>query len=60
MLNIYQAGGKPVVTPQELNRDEVNKMFELLLKVTTENHKLEKFDRLYNVDEIVVHLNIST
>ncbi|XP_022829248.1 uncharacterized protein LOC111358362 [Spodoptera litura] len=59
-LSIRQAEGLSVARAQGLNRDEVNKMFELLLKVMTEHDLLNKPDRIYIVDETGVQLNNST
>lgn len=59
-LSIRQAEGLSVARAQGLNRDEVNKMFELLLKVMTEHELLDKPDRIYNIDETGVQLNNST
>lgn len=56
-LSIRQAEGLSIARAQGLNRDEVNKMFELLLKVLTENDLIDKPDRIYNTDETGVQMN---
>lgn len=56
-LSVRQAEGLSIARAQGLNRDEVNKMFELLLKVLTENDLIDKPDRIYNTDETGVQMN---
>lgn len=56
-LSVRQAEGLSLARAQGLNREEVNKMFKLLLQVLTEHDLLDKPDRIFNVDETGVQLN---
>lgn len=50
-LSVRQAESLSVARAQSRNREEVSKMFELLLQVLTEHDLMDKPDRLFNIDE---------
>nr|XP_023016380.1 tigger transposable element-derived protein 6-like [Leptinotarsa decemlineata] len=56
-LSVRQAEGLSLVRAQGLNREEINKMFELLLHILTEHDLLDKPERIFNIDETGVQLN---
>lgn len=56
-LSVRQAEGLSLARAQGLNREEVNKMFELLLQVLIEHDLLDKPDHIFNIDETGVQLS---
>lgn len=60
VLSVRQAEGLSVARAMGLNREEVDKMFNLLTEVLSEHGLLYQPERIYNMDETGVQMNNKT